>query len=110
MFYEFNQNNSGGRFDFNEEKGLTHIVIIEAVDKEEAEYKAGRIGIYFNGCDTGRDCSCCGDRWGDLSYEEGSEAPMHYGEPIAAAKFGMRWMKPGKEACVHYADGRKEWF
>jgi hypothetical protein len=61
VYWEFDQNNSGGSFVENEE--LAHRVIIEAYSSEEACSKATEIGIYFNGCDEGMDCPCCGDRW-----------------------------------------------
>ena len=60
-FYQFRQNNSGGRFHRNDDVDTT--VYIEAVDADHANARAEKIGIYFNGCSTGSDCSCCGDRW-----------------------------------------------
>jgi hypothetical protein len=30
MFYEFNQNNTGGTWAFDERAGITHVVIVEA--------------------------------------------------------------------------------
>lgn len=51
-FYEYVQNNSGGKFTVN--KFLCHRVIIEADEKLEA------LGGYFDG---EGDCPCCGDRW-----------------------------------------------
>ena len=60
-FYEFKQNNSGGSFAVNDQ--LCHNLIIEANNSEEAESKAESMGVYFNGCDEGMDCPCCGDRW-----------------------------------------------
>ena len=61
MFYTFSQNNSGGSFDIDHM--LAHFVIIEADTAEEANTIAESVGIYFNGCDEGMDCDCCGDRW-----------------------------------------------
>lgn len=63
MFYEFSQNNSGGRF--TEDDFLCHKVVIEASDKNEAIDKAKDMGVYFNGVDDGIDCPCCGDRWSE---------------------------------------------
>ncbi len=60
-FYYFRQNNSGGSFVVD--KTLCVQVYIEADTAEEANKKAEMLGIYFNGCDKGLDCSCCGDRW-----------------------------------------------
>ena len=61
LFYTFCQNNSGGNFHINDT--VAHNVIIEAYSADEANAKAESLGIYFNGCDIGRDCQCCGDRW-----------------------------------------------
>ena len=60
-FFHFSQNNSGGSFDINDR--VTVSVYIEALNADDANDRAERIGIYFNGCSTGQDCSCCGDRW-----------------------------------------------
>lgn len=108
MFWEFNQNNSGGSFVFDEKRGLTHYVIIEAKSRDEAISRAEDIGIYFNGCDDGRDCSCCGDRWYPPYQDAGDPEPTVYGKSFKTAKLS-RWMKKGKEICVHYLNGKKEW-
>lgn len=60
LFYKFEQNNSGGAFDFDDK--VCHRVIIEADTIDEAIDKAEELGIYFNGVDKGIDCECCGDR------------------------------------------------
>jgi hypothetical protein len=60
-FFEFNQNNSGGRFTVN--KYLCHRLIIEADCQSDAIHKAETLGCYWNGVEDGLDCSCCGDRW-----------------------------------------------
>ena len=114
-FFTFSQNNSGGSFDFDEEQGITHYVVIEARDAEDANVTAIMKGLYFDGCDNGMDCSCCGDRWsrvGQYWDEAGTDAPMVYEKPVAeyVPFLGRGWMKPGKEISVHYTDGRIEWF
>lgn len=106
-FFHYSQNNSGGSFDFSEDPAITHHVVIEAKDAADADIRAIQIGLYFDGCADGRDCSCCGDRW-NPAYGEGNEAPMVYDDP-AEASISHRWMKPGKEIAVHYADGRIVW-
>lgn len=63
MFYHYRQNNSGGSFIIDEEAGIGPRVWIEADSASEANARAKTIGIYFNGCDSGEDCECCGDRW-----------------------------------------------
>jgi len=113
MFYTFGQNNSGGHFDSHMSDGITHFVIIEADNMEEACDIALDIGIYFNGVEKGIDCECCGDRWYRPWYDEGTETPKVYSqspEEYVKDKSSHLWMEKGKEICVHYKDGRKEWF
>lgn len=112
-FFHFSQNNSGGSFDFSESDGITHHVVIEAKDAEDANITAIGKGLYFDGCDSGQDCSCCGDRWYRTS-DDGSDAPCVYNHPLGtkyeSGFLGRGWMAPGREIAVHRADGRVEWF
>lgn len=62
----YDQNNSGGSFDLNE--NISHRVVIEAESSYEASEIAESLGIYFNGCNEGMDCPCCGDRWYDSPH------------------------------------------
>ncbi len=71
-FYLFDQNNSGGRFIVDDEKGIGEYVFIEATSIKDAVNRAEDIGIYFDGCGEGYDCECCGDRW-SRPYGEGKE-------------------------------------
>jgi len=107
-FWTFDQNNSGGGFDFQPNDGITHFVIIEANDQMHAMQRAIDIGIYFNGVDTDTDCPCCGDRWSE-PWNEGTDSPQVFSHPANDYR-GWQWMADGKEICVHYLDGRKEWF
>ena len=66
-FFCFQQNNSGGFFNVTDK--LCHNLYIEAHSYNEAREKATDMGVYFNGCDIGIDCSCCGDRWDDYADE-----------------------------------------
>ena len=59
--FRFRQNNSGGRFVINDEVSV--VVYIYANNANEANAKAELVGIYFDGCEKGIDCPCCGDRW-----------------------------------------------
>ena len=61
QFYEISQNNSGGSFVTNDK--LCHRLFIEAESSDEASSIAEDLGCYWDGCDTGSDCPCCGDRW-----------------------------------------------
>lgn len=106
-FYHFSQNNSGGSFDFDEQRGITHNVIVEAKDYEHANRLAEDIGIYFGGLG---DCPCCGDRWYEQWDEKGDSVPSIYGEPVESQISSMAWMPPGKETVVHYLDGRRDWY
>jgi hypothetical protein len=57
-WWQYAQNNSGGDF-----TGPAHLVFVKAATADQADAVAVQHGIYFNGCDTGEDCECCGDRW-----------------------------------------------
>lgn len=76
-FYFFNQTNSGGSFDVDNK--VCHRVIIEASDDAEAIDIAENIGIYFDGCENGYDCSCCGDRWSRPWSDDYKEFPYTFG-------------------------------
>lgn len=84
-WWTFSQNNSGGFFDHDPGKGIGNHVIIEADNSDHANNRAKGIGIYFDGCDSGIDCGCCGDRWYRVSKWDGEPSPMVYGEYWAAS-------------------------
>lgn len=105
-FFEYSQNNSGGNFDYDEERGISHGVIVEADDAKEADFRAERIGLYFDG---EGDCPCCGDRW--YAADAGDSTPMWYGDPVTKLDepnyfggFNIKWID-GFELFVHYKDG-----
>lgn len=81
-FFTFYQNNSGGSFDIDLSSGISKYVIIEAKNADQANDIALGIGLYFYGCSSGNDCSCCGDRWQEASDDEGTELPSIYGENV----------------------------
>jgi hypothetical protein len=98
-FFTFRQNNSYGKWIGPE------FIIIEAYSAEQANTIAEECGIYFDGCRTGQDCPCCGDRWNSqYSDNEGTEVPEIYGEHYSNYKSYFQ----DKEICVviHYLDGR----
>jgi hypothetical protein len=101
-FYTFNQNNSGGHFDVNDR--ICEYVIIEAIDADDANMRAENIGIYFNGCEDGRDCDCCGDRWYPQDNGEGKDVPSIFGTPVT--KTYTSWYRSG--CIIYYLDGRVE--
>lgn len=61
--YEISQNNSGGSFQVDE--NLCWKLYIEAKSANDAASLAEGLGCYWNGCDEGMDCPCCGDRWSE---------------------------------------------
>lgn len=58
-WWEYRQNNSGGSFD--PDGGMS--TWIWAHSASQADAIAEQNGIYFDGCRSGADCPCCGDRW-----------------------------------------------
>ena len=68
MFYDFWQNNSGGKLIINDK--VAPIVWIEARNASEANAIAESIGIIFD-----EGCECCGDRWGRVSERHAYEWP-----------------------------------
>ncbi len=102
-FWTFNQNNSGGSFNHEPDRGIGYRVVVEALDAKDAVARAERIGLYFNGCDSGRDCSCCGDRWSDyMDEDDGTDTPTNgYGSDPVKGGWGI-------PSYIHYLDGRVE--
>lgn len=104
MFFCFNQNNSGGWFQMDD--NVSHYVIVEADSADEANDRAESIGIYFDGCADERDCDCCGDRWDRAWSDDGDDMPVIYETPVA--DYHDIFAKPGKPyAHVYFRDGRK---
>jgi hypothetical protein len=97
MYYTFYQNNSGGIFDITSD--VAEYVIIEASNHEEANDIAESIGIYFNGCEDGIDCECCGNRWYPVFERDGTEEPDIYGT--------MAFSREGPMCILHYKNGDK---
>ena len=107
MFYTYDQNNSGGSFVVDDR--VTYTVIVEADSAEEADRIAEDRGIYFDGCDDGRDCPCCGDRWYRQHDGDGDKAPEIYGKHPKDHK--ETWAKAGTAYCYLYKNnGERESF
>ena len=79
-YYTFTQNNSGGSFDHDHNRGIGYVVCIHALTADHANHLAEEKGLYFDGCATGIDCDCCGDRWSRADESDGYAAPGMYGE------------------------------
>lgn len=103
-FYTYSQNNSGGGFDYDPETGISHYVIVEADSARDADSRAERIGLYFDGED---DCPCCGDRWNCASTYSREEFPSIYGQPIAEYERdeSYHWIKTGYNVFIHFQNG-----
>ena len=95
-WFEFRQNNPGGSF-----KGPALKVFVQADAEDVACVLAQRHGVYFDGCASGTDCNCCGDRW-SRPYESLDAEPVlsdEYYTPDYARRCGLR-------ALYVYADGK----
>lgn len=105
MFYEFNQNNSGGHFDRS--RNVDHYVIVEAVDVTQAIDRANGLDIYFNGVAEGMDCECCGDRWyAPWESDTPNTVPSHYDSPLSLANSSTVKNPREHTVVIHYLDGR----
>src|SRR4051812_30696764 len=106
-FYEFDQNNSGGGFDVNDR--LRETVIIEAFNADDAADRAERVGIYFDGCDSGQDCPCCGDRWYRPYRHEAEPVPSRFTTPLKLIVPDTLKNETGVNVVIYYLDGSKGW-
>ena len=95
-FFHFHQNNSFGLF-----KGPANHVVVEAENASDANDRAQTVGVYFDGCDDGLDCLCCGNRWSrQWSDATGDDVPMVYGSPVL--------FNGENHVLVVYANGEKK--
>lgn len=108
MFYNFHQNNSGGIFIIDDRVGK--YVIIEADNSNDANEKAKKIGIYFDGCRKGEDCSCCGDRWYEVYGNSKDMEPKIYGMTLKEYEDSLCLSLSDDEIVIHiyYKDGKHE--
>lgn len=113
MWFKYDQNNSGGSFVFEPNRGISHYVWVEADSREEADERAKSIGLYFNGCEDEIDCDCCGDRWYPMDRPWNTtgedEQPPPVGETFAefnerAGFVHSKWID-GPETYVHPKQG-----
>lgn len=108
MWYEYSQNNSGGSHVYDDNRGLSERVFIEADSAKEADEYAESIGIYFDGVDNDIDCDCCGDRWYPQAwYGGGDENGKNLNELRDSIETTLkyRWRTDGNAIYVHFKDG-----
>jgi hypothetical protein len=104
-FFQYRQNNSGGVFHIG--NGLDVVIVIEAIDHLHANAIAESKGLYFHGCSSGRDCSCCGDRWYE-QYDNSDGYPKEFGDKnLKQMETEMKngWSY-GQHFVIYYLDGR----
>jgi len=117
-FFKYDQNNSGGSFHYDENLGEN--VVVEAHSPGEANEIAEGLGIYFDGCSSGDDCGCCGDRWSPAGRWGGDKVEPNDWSVFATAEAAIAAHAPdpddklklrlkGDQLVIHYLDGRKEW-
>lgn len=108
-FWHFDQNNSGGVI-----RGPAYHVLVEATDYNHANYRADvELGLYFDGCESGMDCECCGDRWYRLveDYDNGYEVPSIWRVPVTELDFSKMYRSPRSKypaIIISYLDGKIE--
>lgn len=118
-FYAFRQNNSFGKFDYHEDRGISVNVIVEADNTDDANDRAERIGLYFDG---GGDCPCCGNRWSEqyeyngkdgstpypAVYEEEVKPGERYPFPADGEAYGpIKWTSEQQyDGFIHYKNGK----
>lgn len=109
-FYTYSQNNSGGSFVEDTDRGIGQYVIVEAFDAVQADQLAEDIGLYFDGSG---DCECCGNRWYSANnnwYTDlGNDFPQIYDEDVTngLTTAGFTWDDPEAIGYIHYMSGQR---
>lgn len=113
-FFEFSQNNSGGSFN-----GFARSVFIQARNADEANERAEEVGLYFDGCESGIDCDCCGDRWSRVYDDDGvaeEDLRIYYcGKMVSVSEFDVLTVEQDRRGDeidlfrLYYADGRVDY-
>lgn len=102
-WFEYGQNNSGGSW-----VPPYRVVWVQARTKRQANAIAqDEADVYFDGCDTGRDCPCCGDRWSEPLDDGGEDAPDLTWRRESTMRSGSLYAEVPMALLVH-EDGRRE--
>ena len=105
MFYLYDQNNSGGSFDYDPVLGIAENVFIEADSADDANDKMeSLIGDWDSG--HGGYCPCCGGRWYPCGDDDGTETPERYGENVIDSPPKPFLNSAPHATAIHYKDGR----
>ena len=110
MFYLFDQNNSGGFFEYDDSRGIGPKILVEADSHDEA------VSIMENIVDFDSEyyCHCCGPRWSRYTWEPGRSSVEGFILPKATRStgFGGLYVRSGEErraeVYVHYKNTRVE--
>lgn len=100
QWYEFNQNNSGGRYVEDDVQGVT--VFVQATSADEATAAIwGQLNHSY--------CECCGERWSTpWRDDEGKDFPEKYDNPIFATENSEPNGYSGSSVVLHFYDGHIE--
>lgn len=94
-WFHFDQNNSGGYFDIDD--NVCETVFIQAPTAKMAMDKMEYLTENQSGS-----CGCCGDRWCiDVSDDEGTDIPMRYGKSLEEDTIGCI----SRDYRMHYFNG-----
>ena len=104
FFYHYSQKNSFGTFDENAEDGIGTDIIVEAHSSKDANKRAKKIGLYFDGVEKDIDCPCCGDRWYEVDEDDRTIKPAINGKALTDIESGYF----RKEVYIHYLNGNIE--
>jgi hypothetical protein len=76
LWYEFDQNNSGGYFERDD--FVSDVVFVQAMDSDQAKDIMNEM---VDKADAWNYCDCCGERWSFWNVE-GYEVPTRYDRPV----------------------------
>lgn len=77
LWYEFDQNNSGGYFE--KDDFVSELVYVQAMSSDQAEEIMRDL---VDKADAWNYCDCCGERWSFWNVK-GYEVPMRYGKEVS---------------------------
>ena len=101
-WWHYRQNNSGGSF-----TGPAINVYVQAETRKQANKLAKEQGLYWHGCQKGKDCSCCGDRWTkkEKDWDTCTEDPRYYEADLVLPTSDPKMSRGHYLHLLVYADG-----